>query len=192
MNARTLRLQLNNLLTMAMVIASAFAVWKGLSVVTNSSSPLVVVLSGSMEPAFQRGDILFLWNREQYLDVGDIVVYNAPQRDIPIVHRVVHEHIIEEKPKSKKGKKSNTSKLLEEATPKKTQYLLTKGDNNERDDLPLYGYGKTYLHRENDIVGSVKGYLPKVGYITILITENKYVKYAMFGFLAISALFSQE
>lgn len=37
--------------------------WKGLSVVTDSPSPIVVVLSGSMEPAFQRGDLLFLWNR---------------------------------------------------------------------------------------------------------------------------------
>jgi signal peptidase len=30
-------------------------------VMTHSESPVVVVLSGSMEPAFQRGDILFLW-----------------------------------------------------------------------------------------------------------------------------------
>lgn len=154
---------------MAMVITSAFAIWKGLCVVTNSPSPLVVVLSGSMEPAFQRGDILFLWNRENTVNVGDIVVYNAPQRDIPIVHRVLREHKIDDK-----------------------QFLLTKGDNNERDDLPLYGYGKNYLNRSKDIVGNVKAYIPKVGYITILVTENVYFKYAMFGFLAISALFSQE
>lgn len=177
MNLKTLRLQLNNALTMMMVIASAFAIWKGLSVVTGSSSPLVVVLSGSMEPAFQRGDILFLWNREARVAVGDIVVYNAPQRDIPIVHRVVREHVV-----VTSGSGSDQV----------DQYLLTKGDNNERDDLPLYGYGKTYLHRGRDIVGNVKGYLPKIGYVTILITENVYFKYAMFGFLAISALFSQE
>ena len=187
MNFKSIRLQLNNILTMAMVLAGSFAVWKGLAVVTNSASPLVVVLSGSMEPAFQRGDILFLWNREEFVNVGDIVVYNAPQRDIPIVHRVVREHIVEEKPTKLKNKNVNS------ATSKKTQqYLLTKGDNNERDDLPLYGYGKSYLNREKDIVGNVKGYLPKVGYITILITENVYFKYAMFGFLAISALFTQE
>lgn len=182
MNLKTLRLQLNNALTMAMVIASAFAIWKGLAVVTNSASPLVVVLSGSMEPAFQRGDILFLWNREQYLNVGDIVVYNAPERDIPIVHRVVREHTVEE-PISKSKSKKET---------KHSQYVLTKGDANQRDDLPLYGYGKTYLNRDKDIVGNVKGYIPKVGYVTILITENVYFKYAMFGFLAVSALFSQE
>ena len=36
---------------------------KGSRFFTNPPSPIVVVLSGSMEPAFQRGDILFLWNR---------------------------------------------------------------------------------------------------------------------------------
>jgi signal peptidase len=67
--------------------------WKGLSIVTDSPSPIVVVLSGSMEPAFQRGDLLFLWNRNwlQETDVGEIVVYNVKDKDIPIVHRVVRK-----------------------------------------------------------------------------------------------------
>lgn len=37
----------------------------------------MVVLSGSMEPAFQRGDLLFLWNRGERTEVGEIVVYNV-------------------------------------------------------------------------------------------------------------------
>lgn len=184
MNLRQIRQQLKSGLVMMMVMASAFAVWKGLAVVTNSSAPLVVVLSGSMEPAFQRGDILFLWNREKYLNVGDIVVYNIEGRDIPIVHRIVRDHVVEEEVKTRKGRSTGQSKT--------TQYLLTKGDNNEVDDLALYGYGKTYLKRDEDIIGSVKGYLPKLGYVTIFITENKYFKYAMIGFLTLSALFSQE
>jgi signal peptidase len=67
--------------------------WKGLSVVTDSPSPIVVVLSGSMEPAFQRGDLLFLWNRNVLADtaVGEVVVYNVRGKDIPIVHRVVRK-----------------------------------------------------------------------------------------------------
>jgi len=67
--------------------------WKGLSVVTDSPSPIVVVLSGSMEPAFQRGDLLFLWNRNilSETSVGEIVVYNVKDKDIPIVHRVVRK-----------------------------------------------------------------------------------------------------
>lgn len=67
--------------------------WKGLSIAADSPSPIVVVLSGSMEPAFQRGDLLLLWNRELLSEtsVGEIVVYNVKDKDIPIVHRVVRK-----------------------------------------------------------------------------------------------------
>lgn len=43
-----------------------------------------------MEPAFARGDILFLTNfaHESYR-TGDILVYKIPGADIPIVHRVI-------------------------------------------------------------------------------------------------------
>ena len=76
-------------LNFALVLSTAFMIWKGLSVVTDSSSPIVVVLSGSMEPAFQRGDLLFLWNRGANTQVGEVVVYTVKGKDIPIVHRVV-------------------------------------------------------------------------------------------------------
>ena len=50
--------------------------WKGLMVVTGSESPIVVVLSGSMELAFQRGTLLFLTNyEEEEIRVGEIVVF---------------------------------------------------------------------------------------------------------------------
>lgn len=67
--------------------------WKGLCTITDSPSPIVVVLSGSMEPAFQRGDLLLLWNRElvRETEVGEVVVYNVKDKDIPIVHRVVRK-----------------------------------------------------------------------------------------------------
>jgi signal peptidase len=80
---------LTQLLNFALVLSTAFMLWKGLSVVTDSPSPIVVVLSGSMEPAFQRGDLLFLWNRGQDTQIGEVVVYNVRGKDIPIVHRVV-------------------------------------------------------------------------------------------------------
>ena len=80
------------LLNFALVLSTAFMLWKGLSVVSDSPSPIVVVLSGSMEPAFQRGDLLFLWNRGLDTQVGEIVVYNVKGKDIPIVHRVVRKY----------------------------------------------------------------------------------------------------
>ena len=46
-----------------------------------------------MEPAFYRGDLLFLTNpaSERY-HTGDITVYKVPGADIPIVHRVLETH----------------------------------------------------------------------------------------------------
>lgn len=37
-----------------MIVTSALIIWKGLMCVTGSESPVVVVLSGSMEPGFKR------------------------------------------------------------------------------------------------------------------------------------------
>jgi signal peptidase len=62
-------------LNFATVISTALMMWKGLAVLTNCESPIVVVLSGSMEPAFRRGDLLFLHlPRKEPLRVGDITV----------------------------------------------------------------------------------------------------------------------
>ena len=79
-------------LNFALILSTAFMMWKGLSVVADSPSPIVVVLSGSMEPAFQRGDILLLWNRGRDTQIGEVVVYNVKGKDIPIVHRVVRRY----------------------------------------------------------------------------------------------------
>lgn len=46
-----------------------------------------------MEPAFQRGDILFLRNNyDEPIRVGEIVVFKIAGREIPIVHRVIRVH----------------------------------------------------------------------------------------------------
>ena len=81
------------ILNFALIMSTAGMMWKGISVLADSPSPIVVVLSGSMEPAFQRGDLLFLWNRNFFEEtkVGEIVVYNVKGKDIPIVHRLVRK-----------------------------------------------------------------------------------------------------
>ena len=45
-----------------------------------------------MEPAFYRGDILFLNKGSAPLRTGEIVVFNIDGRDIPIVHRIIKFH----------------------------------------------------------------------------------------------------
>ena len=51
--------------------------WKVLVIAAGSPSPVVVVLSGSMLPAFSRGDILFLVDHGPKTAVGDIVVFKV-------------------------------------------------------------------------------------------------------------------
>ena len=126
-------------LNFLMVVCTALMIWKGLGVMFNTESPIVVVLrfdafpspekdllfssrpfsgsslpiseytlffffffffvgfdsSGSMEPAFFRGDILFLSLSDDPIRVGDICIFKLDGRDIPIVHRVLRAHEFE-------------------------------------------------------------------------------------------------
>lgn len=70
--------------------------------------------------------------------------------------------------------------------------LLTKGDNNAADDTELYARGQSYLDRSQDIVGSVAGYLPFVGYVTILLSEYPWLKTVMMGFMALTVVLQRE
>ena len=49
------------------------------------------------------------------------------------------------------------------------QFIRTKGDNNPVDDVGLYR-GPKYLKRE-DMIGKVQGYVPYVGYVTIMMVS---------------------
>jgi hypothetical protein len=50
-NVRHIALQA---ISLGMIVTSALIIWKGLMCFTGSESPVVVVLSGSMEPGFKR------------------------------------------------------------------------------------------------------------------------------------------
>ena len=187
-------------------------IWKGLGLVCNSESPIVVVLrcvitrfpplrarsnacySGSMEPAFYRGDLLFLTNpaNTPYM-LGDITVYKVPASDgseIPIVHRILEIHT-----KCVLATWLAPSTLLSLYRPKtEAQLILTKGDNNPTDDIALYR-GVQWLEQK-DIVGKVRGcvilqarldlsltkpssFLPYVGYATIAMVRKSHYVYTI-------------
>jgi signal peptidase len=65
--------------------------------------------------------------------------------------------------------------------------VLTKGDNNELDDVALYPRGQKYVHRDQ-IIGVVRGYIPKLGWITIWLNEMPFVRYFLIGALFILSL----
>jgi len=166
MNARQVTHQFLNL---GLILCSALMIWKGLVVITGSESPVVVVLSGSMEPAMFRGDILFLWQGSRPYESGEIVVYKIEGRDIPIVHRVMETHT------SHEG----------------AQKLLTKGDNNNEDDRTLYNDGQHWIEPK-DVMGRVVGFLPFVGMVTIKLTEYPILKFALVGLLSVFTILSKE
>lgn len=60
------------------VVGSALSMWNIGKVVTNTESPIVVVLTGSMEPAFYRGDLLLVTHFKEDLRMGDIIVFKVP------------------------------------------------------------------------------------------------------------------
>ena len=136
------------------VLSAALALWKGFAVVANTESPIVVVLSGSMEPGFYRGDLLLLWKGFKPFEVGEVAVYRAHAEKIPIVHRIVETHYDQRR---------------------RQQLLLTKGDNNPDDEL-----------------GRIIGYVPYVGYATIMFNDNPMLKVVILGLLGLSLLFERE
>lgn len=70
--------------------------------------------------------------------------------------------------------------------------LLTKGDNNLADDTELYARGQDYLNRSEDLIGSVKGYVPFVGYVTILLSEHPWLKTVMLGLMGAMVVLQRE
>ena len=184
---------ISTLFKVLLIISTAFAAWKGLCFVTASSSPVIVVISESMEPAFYRGDVLFVWNRAEVFDVGEVAVCWFEGRPLPMVHRIVQRV-----PEYGVGRNERyyttfltaiaadrllTYRAKSSALPtiEHPQYqYLTKGDNNDRDDTPLYPPGQPYVKR-HEVIGTIKGYIPYLGWVTILMNEHPWLKTAVFG-----------
>mmetsp|Transcript_19627 Transcript_19627/g.42602 ORF Transcript_19627/g.42602 Transcript_19627/m.42602 type:complete len:182 (+) Transcript_19627:118-663(+) len=167
MKVRTL---LSQTISLGLIISSALMMWRSLILITGSESPVVVVLSGSMEPGFYRGDILFLNMGQRPIRTGEIVVFNIEGRDIPIVHRVIKVH---------------------EKQQEQDVNVLTKGDNNYMDDTGLYAEGQSWLNKRH-IMGRAVGYLPTVGMVTILMNDYPAAKYILIGVLGLLVITNKE
>ncbi|KAJ3678108.1 hypothetical protein LUZ60_001911 [Juncus effusus] len=164
-----LRPVLTQLVNLGMIVSTALIIWKGLICITGCQSPVMVVLTGSMEPGFKRGDLLFFNMNKEPIHAGEIVVFDIDGHDIPIVHRVIEVH----------DKQDN-----------RDIDILTKGDNNLVDDRDLYPRGQLWLNNQH-IIGRAKGYLPYVGYVTIIMTEKPIIKYLLIGALGLLVITSK-
>ena len=122
-----------------------------LIVVLIAAQHLNVVVSGSMEPAFYRGDIVLVekanflgineFNPED-VQVGDVVVYDAAWFDQPVIHRIINITDI-----------NGT-----------TMYVI-KGDNNNRPD-PYYVRADQIQERVVTLADNLF-VIPKIGYLSL-------------------------
>ncbi len=122
-----------------------------LIIVLIAAQHLNVVVSGSMEPAFYRGDIVMVekadflgiheFNPED-VQVGDVVVYDAAWFDQPVIHRIIGTADI------------NGS----------TMYVI-KGDNNDSPD-PYY-VNADQIKEKVVTFGDNLVVIPKIGYLSI-------------------------
>jgi signal peptidase len=113
-----------------------------------------VVVSGSMEPVFYRGDIVVVekanfigineFNPED-VQVGDIVIYKANWFPEPVIHRVIDTGT------AKNG----------------TKYYVIKGDNNPVPDQEVVY--PTQITSKVIKLGNQPLFIPKIGYITLWI-----------------------
>ncbi|MBU4536046.1 MAG: signal peptidase I [Euryarchaeota archaeon] len=113
-----------------------------------------VVVSGSMEPVFHRGDIViiqktnFLGIQEfdpAQLDVGEIVIYNATWFPEPVIHRIID--------------------VRTDADGRK--FYVTQGDNNPTPDQgPVY---PEQVKSRVIAIGNQPVFLPRIGYLTLWI-----------------------
>ena len=56
------------------------------------------------------------------------------------------------------------------------QLILTKGDNNEVEDTPLYPAERSSVYRE-EVVGLVRGYIPYIGWPILALKESPLLLY---------------
>ncbi|CAD8079292.1 unnamed protein product [Paramecium sonneborni] len=159
------------IVSLAIVVGSVLSIWKSLQVVSFSESPVIVVSSGSMEPVYYRGDILFLTYFNKPFEVGDVIVYKIKDQDIPIIHRVFQ--------------------IVQKSNDPLDQLILTKGDSNQLDDRALYPRKQMWLER-SDIMGKIEGVISYVGNIAILLYDYPSFKFIMIGFMSLFVLEAKD
>ena len=58
--------------------------------------------------------------------------------------------------------------------------------------MELYAKGQDLLDRKEDVVGSVYGYIPFVGYVTIMLSEHPWLKTVALGLMGLTVVLQRE
>ena len=131
------------LLILAVILISASNLtWFGFKIALNAEHPVLVVVSGSMVPTLNVGDIIVIQGTPpDQISVGTIIVFHSPREyDTLIVHRVIE----------------------------RVDYdgdigFKTKGDFNL--------FADSWIVPSNFVIGSYLGRAPYVGFIVMKLKE---------------------
>ncbi len=122
-----------------------------LGAVLGVNKPVMAVVSNSMEPTLNKGDLVIIKGvNPDDIKIGDIIVYYNRFKHIPVVHRVVGIEEIDGE-----------------------RYFITKGDNDLTNPLPDQDPRAALappVSRE-DIRGKVIFTIPKVGLVKVYFSE---------------------
>jgi signal peptidase I len=183
------RSALSGILTILQVVSACFMAWKVLSLWADTPYPAMVVITESMEPAFQRGDLIFISNdRQQKVGIGDLPVCWFPERPFPMVHRVIQViHQEHKNPDLRYILSGDMLSVLYADTEICRQLIVTKGDNNIIDDRVMYPNDQSYVYR-HQIIGFVRGYMPFIGWTAIILQDPMCLRQIILGLSQAAAL----
>lgn len=145
--------------------------------------PFVTIISDSMEPNMEKGDVVFIVDNERYSDAdsihgvstknkGDVIVYSPDGNDqlTPIIHRALYY--------TEKGEdwtdNINNSKISSEDCsnvsncPAPHSGFITAGDSN---DIVDQDSGISEPVKEEWIIGRTEQRIPEIGWIRISINS---------------------
>lgn len=83
-------MKLKDVIDIGIAFIIAWLIYQFLSIILITPVPLVAVVSNSMEPKINVGDLLVVTGYGDY-KLNDIVVYHKPSVGFDIVHRIINE-----------------------------------------------------------------------------------------------------
>jgi signal peptidase len=131
----------------AIVILGSLITHFSMQIVLGTRQPISIVMSGSMEPVYHKGDVIFASGVDaEDLKLGDIIIFDPSSLwdDAPqglLAHRVINKIQIEG-----------------------IWYVQTKGDANT--------WAEQGLIPEDRILGKVWGFIPGIGWIIAFLIET--------------------
>jgi signal peptidase I len=126
----------------------AFTINTGLGHALDTDKPVMAVVSSSMVPTLNKGDLVIVKGTEvENIVVGDIIVYHNPLQGVAVVHRVVDI------------KEENGERIF-----------YTKGDNNITNRLTDQEAGIAPPITGHYIKGRVVLTIPKLGWFRVILS----------------------